>query len=437
MVDPAITKFLAALDETQYLAPDRMQAYQRRLLDRLLRHARSQTAFYADRLAPVFRTDDSIDWDRWTEIPILTRAEAQEKAEALKAREVPAIAGESHRSTTSGSTGQSFEHLTSQLLASGSTCASERFFTWHRLDPSLLAAFIRARHDAPYPDGLRANGWRLGRPESPRVDLNISTPIDKQIEWLGRVQPGIIATYPSNLREIGAMTADRKLLHPKALLTMGETVSQDTHAAIHADFGLEPLDQYGTSEIGHIAATCPHSGLYHIASELVLIEVVGEDGQVLPPGDEGRIVATAFYNLAMPFIRYDIGDYGCMSREPCSCGRTLPIMQRILGRTRHIFRFIDGSRKWPVLLTPDVQNFIPHHQKQVIQVAIDRIEFRYVPQSPDQVNDADGFAEFVKEQFHPSVKVDLVMVDKIDRPRSGKFEDYVSLLDGPEPPASR
>ena len=391
MVDPAIGKFLTALDETQYLAPDRMQAYQRRLLDRLLRHARSQTAFYADRLAPLFRADDSIDWDRWTEIPILTRAEAQENAEALKAREVPPIAGESHTSTTSGSTGQSFEHLSSQLMALGSACASERFFAWHKLDPSLLAAFIRARFDAPYPDGRRAKGWRLGCLDSPRVDLNISTPIDKQIEWLGRVQPSILATYPSNLREIGAMTAGSKLLHLKALLTMGETVSQDTHAAIRADFGLEPLDQYGTSEIGHIAATCPHSGLYHIASELVLIEIVGEDGQVLAPGDEGRIVATAFYNLAMPFIRYDIGDYGCLSREPCSCGRTLPVMQRILGRTRQIFRFIDGSRKWPVLLTPDVQSFIPHRQKQVIQVAIDRIEFRYVPQSPDQVNDVDGF----------------------------------------------
>ena len=55
MTDPTIVKFLAALEETQYLAPDRMAAYQRRLLDRLLRHARAETAFYADRLAPIFR----------------------------------------------------------------------------------------------------------------------------------------------------------------------------------------------------------------------------------------------------------------------------------------------------------------------------------------------------------------------------------------------
>ena len=60
---PQITAFLKALHETQYLPPDRMRAYQQRLLASLLRHARAETAFYSDRLAPVFRAGDGIDWD--------------------------------------------------------------------------------------------------------------------------------------------------------------------------------------------------------------------------------------------------------------------------------------------------------------------------------------------------------------------------------------
>src|SRR5262245_21467411 len=76
---PAAVQFLAALDQTQWLSADRLQLYQRRLLDRLLRHARAETEFYADRLAPLFRGDDSIDWDGWQEIPILRRELAQER----------------------------------------------------------------------------------------------------------------------------------------------------------------------------------------------------------------------------------------------------------------------------------------------------------------------------------------------------------------------
>ena len=432
MIDPAIAKFLAALEETQYLAPDRLEAYQRRLLDRLLRHARSQTDFYADRLAPVFRADDSIDWDRWAEIPILTRAQAQENAAALKARELPPVAGEVHVGATSGSTGRAFQHSTNQLQRIASACANERLFTWHGLDPTLLAAFIRATSGAPYPDGRFSKGWRIGHPDSPGAELTVATPIDRQVEWLRRIRPGILATYPSNLHEIGRLTAPDRPLRLSAILTTGEAISPETRAAIRSDFGLDPLDQYGTEEIGHVAGTCPHSGLHHIASELVLIEIVDEDGRVVAPGREGRIVLTSFYNLAMPFIRYDVGDYGSLSPEPCGCGRTLPMLQSILGRARNVFRFIDGSRKWPLLLSSEIQRFVPHRQWQFVQTALDRVEFRYVPMAPDQVNDLPALTAYVREHLHPSVQTDALAVDRIERSPSGKFEDCVSLLDRPE-----
>lgn len=61
---PAIAEFLRALDETRHLSPPRLQAYQRRLLARLLDRARRETAFYAERLDPVLRADGSFDWDR-------------------------------------------------------------------------------------------------------------------------------------------------------------------------------------------------------------------------------------------------------------------------------------------------------------------------------------------------------------------------------------
>ncbi len=431
MAEPMIDRFLAALAETQYYTPERMVSYQQRPLDKLLRHARNQTDFYADRLAPVFRADDTFDRERFAEIPILTRAEAQRNTGPLTARHLPPIAGGTHRSTTSGSTGRPFEHLSNDLQHVGSACANERFFRWHKLDPAPLAAFIRAYSDSStaYPHGRFNKGWRLGCPDSPRAELTIDTTIEQQIEWLRRIQPGILLSYPSNLREIGRQTAaagEPFRLH--ALLTTGEAILPEMHADIRADFGLDPLDQYGSSEVGHVAGTCPHSGLHHIASELVHVEIVDEGGAILPPGQEGRIVATPFYNLAMPLIRYDTGDYGVLSPEPCGCGRTLPVLQRILGRTRNIFRFVDGTHRWPLLWLKDVKIFVPHRQCQVVQVALDRIELRYIPVAPGQVNDEAGLADLVHQRLHPSVQTKLVAVEHIDRSKSGKFDEYVSLV---------
>src|SRR5690606_29982888 len=80
---PEAAAFLAALEETQYLAPRRLKAYQRRLLEILLRHARAETDFYRERLRPLFRTDGSIDWEGWEEVPILGRRDVQEHFSAL------------------------------------------------------------------------------------------------------------------------------------------------------------------------------------------------------------------------------------------------------------------------------------------------------------------------------------------------------------------
>ena len=276
--------------------------------------------------------------------------------------------------------------------------------------------------------GVQPSSKRINHPDSPGIELSITTPIDKQIKWLRRIQPQILTTYPSNLREIGRLAAGGGPLHFHTLVTMGEMLSADIRATVRADFGLVPIDQYGSSEVGHVGGTCLHSGLHHVASELVRIEIVDEKGHPLAPGQEGRIIATPFYNLAMPLIRYDMGDYGMLSPSPCGCGRTLPVLQRIFGRTRNVFRFIDGSRKWPLLMSDVIQTLVPNRQWQIIQTALDRIELRYVPKSPDQVNDLAALSAYARQQLHPSVQVQTVVVERIDRSASGKVEDYISLI---------
>jgi phenylacetate-CoA ligase len=426
-----IDDFLKALEETQYLSPARMQAYQRRLLSRLLDHARRETAFYAERLAPLRRADGSIDWDRWQEVPILTRAEAQENFAALCARSLPPIAGGTTEDTSSGSTGRPLRHLTAHIQDLASACASERFFNWHRIDPGALTVRIRAvKHpDAAYPKGRRVVGWRAGHEDSEAIDLSIATPVDRQIAWLERVGPRYLASYPSNLREIAREAArSGKALRFDAVMTFGEMVSDDMRVVIEDYFGLPPLDRYGSSEVGQISATCPHSLKHHVTSELVLLEILDDHGNPAKPGTIGRIIVTPLYNLAMPLIRYELGDHGILSPDPCGCGRTLPVLERILGRTRNFFRFVDGTSTWPVLLSRDFQAFVPNRQFQVVQLTHTHIEFRYVPVADGQANDLPGLTTYLRCKLHPSVSVTLAPASAIPRSQGGKYEDCMSLV---------
>jgi phenylacetate-CoA ligase len=428
---PEIASFLKALDRTQYLPADQMRAYQRRLLEALLRHARAETDFYAERLAPVFRADDTINWDRWHDIPIVTRKDVQENFAPLSARTLPKMAGETIEDTSSGSTGRPVRYLQTGIQHLASACCGERFFHWHGLRPEALTARIRAAADpaTAYPGGRRVAGWRIGQPDSPVIDLSIATPAKQQIEWLQRVHPSYLISYPSNLRELARVAdAAGERLRFNLLLSFGEMATDDMREAISGHFGMAPLDRYGSTEVGHVSGTCPHSLKHHLSAEVVFMEVLDEDGNPVAPGTPGRVIVTPFYGLAMPLIRYEIGDYAVMSPEPCGCGRTLPLIERILGRTRNIFRFADGSAVWPVLLSRDLKTYVPLQQFQTIQHSLTDIEFRYVPASREQTNDLAGLERYIRTRLHASVSVRATAVDAIPRSPGGKFEDYLSLV---------
>jgi phenylacetate-CoA ligase len=427
---PTIIAFLKTLRETQYLSPDRLRAYQRRQMARLLAHARAETEFYADRLTPIFRADGSIDWDRWEEIPIVTRREAEVHKSGLAARSVPVEAGATTISRSSGSTAEPFECLRSEIHLLASACASERCYEWHDLDPSRLTALIwwpMTESAAGAED--RFNDWRLGHPESVATSLSILTPVSEQIDWLARTGAGYLSTYPTNMREIARAARQRGMeLRFDALLTGAEMMSEATAEEIREYFGKQPVDRYASTETGLMAVSCPGGSGYHFQSDIASLELVREDGHPAKIGEPGRVVATPFYAFAMPLIRYDTGDWAVAGVANCSCGRTLPFVERIYGRSRNMFRFSDGKVVWPILESELVQKFVPHRQFQVIQTAPDEIEYRYVPIDPALPIDPAGLTAYARTALNPNVTVTPVAVDEIIRPPNGKFEDYISLI---------
>src|SRR4029078_7700513 len=121
------------------------QAYQRQALERLLRHARAQVPFYRDsgRLDVLFAADDGIAWERWDEVPTLSRVEAQENAEALYAETVPPSCGDVVKGYTAGSTGTPLAYRTNPLLAAAGSATLERGFVWAGLPAELTLAVFR------------------------------------------------------------------------------------------------------------------------------------------------------------------------------------------------------------------------------------------------------------------------------------------------------
>ncbi|HUS64261.1 MAG TPA: hypothetical protein VMZ28_06945 [Kofleriaceae bacterium] len=87
---------------------------------------------------------------------------------------------------------------------------------------------------------------------------------------------------------------------------------------------------YAAAEVGVIAATCdrvPSPVAMHVQADHLLVEILGEKGEVLPPGAVGRIHVTDLHNYAAPYLRHDLADVGRLLPHPCPCGRALPLLE--------------------------------------------------------------------------------------------------------------
>jgi phenylacetate-CoA ligase len=212
------------------------------------------------------------------------------------------------------------------------------------------------------------------------------------------------------------------------VFAIAETVLPSQREIVAERLGTMIAGIYSCQEVGVIATECPQEPCYHVVAENVLVEILGQDGAAVRPGEVGQVVVTGLYNYAMPFIRYAIGDVATAGPESCACGRSLPVIAQVEGRTRHAFVFKDGSRIWPRLSNFQVENFISCREFQLVQLDRERIEFRYVPDGGGRPPDHAGLGAHLQERLHPSVVVSIVAMDAIPRGRGGKFDPFLSQV---------
>ncbi len=326
--------------------------HQARRVETIVRHARANVPFYAERLNAVFAADDVLDLSRWGSVPVLTAADVRANAEALRARSVPDLAGDAVGDQTSGTGGDALHFVRSRAAVSADAANSLRIFLDHEFDADGRFADIRidVARAAQYPDGQIRPGWSYGRGSGDFALLDISTPQADQVEWLVRMQPAILFTWAMNARTIALMLeAAGARLPLTSLATSAEICTPGVRTDCRRVFGLDPVDILGAREIGIIAWQCHAGPHYHFTAESAFTEVLDDNGAPSRPGETGRLVATGFYNFHMPFVRYATGDYVTLANGPCPCGRTLPSITAIPGRARNRLRLPDGSRVFPAL----------------------------------------------------------------------------------------
>lgn len=421
-----------ALEHMERAPPNEVATIQGKQLEQVLRHAWQHTSFYRSRLNRLF-VGGEFNPEAWTNVPLLTRQEAQEHRLSRRAFELR-DGNQTFTARTSGSSGVPLDITWNRVAKVSTHAAAERMYRWHNLDLDAPLAEIKSFGGVGYefPGGRGPQGWSPSSPDATRYRLSVSAPVEDQLAWLALVKAPYLTTYPTMIREL-ALTAikHKSPLRFDAILTIGEVLTPEIRQLCANAFGARVIDSYGCQEMGKLAIQCDQSEHYHMCLSNVLFEVLDETGQHVAPGESGRVVLTSLFNYATPFIRYDIGDYARLGTGPCQCGRSLPVITSIEGRRRNMVTLPDGEKRWlSGTVLAELGSMVYAEQSRLVQRTPNRFELQFVANGNTIGFDSETVARRAAELIHPDITLEPIQVEALKRSSGGKFEDVVGLEQG-------
>ncbi|HTT08167.1 MAG TPA: AMP-binding protein [Gammaproteobacteria bacterium] len=431
-------KQLQQLEESQWWPAEQLLEYQLNQMQLLFQHAWHTSPFYRERLTVAgYMTDLTLDWTMWRRLSLLTRREIQHAGDTLHSSKVPARFGCITTVQTSGTTGEPVTVRRTEIDQLLWEALTLRDHVWHQRDFSGRLAVIRESIDpglgAP-PDGAIINNWGTPVCEvavTGAAGVLKSSDIETQARWLIRFNPDYLLTYPTILKALAeyfAATSER-LPNLRGVRTLGETVAPDLRESCRQVWGVPLHDMYSCTELGYLALQCPQNdGHYHVMAESVLVEILDEKGGSCAPGEIGRMVATSLHNFATPLIRYELGDY-VEAGPPCRCGRGLPTITSIPGRTRNLLILPTGQRRWANVSFDRYPEIMMVRQHQLVQHTPQDIEARLVVDVPLTASQETLLREIILEELGYPFRLSLTYFkDEIPRGPGGKFEKFVSHI---------
>lgn len=240
-----------------------------------------------------------------------------------------------------------------------------------------------------------------------------------------KYKPELIIGYVSSLFEFSRFILDNNLeiYPPKTIWITAEPSTNEQRELIESAFNAPTFSQYGCSEILHLATEChKHEGL-HIHADSRIIEITDEKGYPIPDGETGYMVLTDLENYVTPLIRYKNDDMGSKKKEPCSCGITLPMLEKVEGRVYNVFKLKSGKQIYGHMFSRIFFTYVDEiKQFQIHQTSTDKIRVYIVPgKITNRIALQEELLIAMKYHTNDEINYEFVWVNEIQKEKSGKL----------------
>ena len=262
-----------------------------------------------------------------------------------------------------------------------------------------------------------------------REQMTPDTPYEQWIERLDRSRPIVVYSYGSVAERFFRWldATGRSTWLPRVWAYGGDGMRPDWRARAE-ERGCRILSAYQSVEGGRIGFECERREGFHLNVDLCAVRVVDAEGRNVPRGEPGEVVVSNLFNRATVLFNLRTGDRAALDPAPCPCGRSLPLLSRLEGRTWEVIRLSGGreisSTDLLIALKAEVAFAL---QFQIVHPEPGRIVWRVVPaHRPDVAEELRRLEARTLELLGAGGRTSIELVDDIPPDPSGKWRLVVA-----------
>jgi phenylacetate-CoA ligase len=417
-----------------YADPEKLAHRRRRRIRRIVAHAHANVPHYRDEMRRLgIEPEDIRDAGDLKLLPIVTREQVQAEPERFRSERadprecltvrssgsvsIPIVLLKSPRDLVLGYT--SVVRPQAALRAAGVSSLRRRIL--RIVPPASSTAAIHTNY--------RRSLLSRWDPRTSAVTISMGTDPDEVVALINDFRPDLLSGYGSALAHLFAHLArtGRPFHRPRVVSYSADRMPPRARELIAGEFGIQVLSTYQGIETPQIGFECELNSGYHLNHDVCPVRVVDPEGNDLPAGEPGEVIVSNLLAETTVFLNYKLGDRATALAGGCGCGRTLPLLGDLHGRTGETGVGV-GGRRIPIQVLTRPFSL----DTGVWSYRVDQTEpGRFVAELVTVANaDDEEVAARVRQRFRaivgPDEALSLEFVDELQRTAGGKVVHLTS-----------
>lgn len=421
-----IEKARLALSKIQDKSDRDFECFIKDQRDTIISHHLQHTSFYKS-------LGQAIQLDDWNSVPIMTKADLQQSLEQRLSEGYSK--SNVYINKTSGSSGDPFIFAKDKFCHALTWAVIQNRFSWFDLDfnsskqarfygiPLDKKGYYKERFKDVLSNRLRFSVFDLSDAAFEKLIIKFKT---IPFEYINGYTSAIVQ-FAKFLKQKNIVLKD---ICPSlsACIVTSEMLFDNDKKLLEQQTGVPIVNEYGASELDLIAYQ-NKKGEWQVNSETLFVEILDQNNQPLPNGEEGRIVITSLYNKAHPFIRYDIGDIGILSKTSTI---KKPILEKLIGRTNDI-AILPSGKKAAGLTFYYITKTLIEDDGNVKEFVIEQLEkdtFKIIYSSDQELSPEKKtiIKKEMERYLEPGIEIIFKRESKLERSKSGKLRQFTSHI---------